>query len=79
MNYDTCERCLEEGAQCKDHQPPVAKASPPTEVWRCCHTRKCKWKGSREELHGVPHKEIPGAKQLVCPRCGNDEFYVDKP
>ena len=57
-------------------EPPAASAGSTAEIWRCGHTRKCEWKGSRDEL---AEERRDGLIQHVCPRCGNDEFYVDKP
>lgn len=54
----------------------VSKA---TEIWVCGHTRKCKWQGRYDELVGVPDRRMgPGVTRSVCPRCGNEEFYVRK-
>lgn len=46
------------------------------EIWRCSHVRKCKWEGLKEELHAVLDKKDPMITHHVCPRCGNDDFYV---
>lgn len=53
------------------------------ELWVCGHTKKCGWKGKKEEILHVP---IPAksklfvkglnASQSSCPKCGNHEFYV---
>lgn len=56
-----------------------ATGSQATEIWVCGHTRKCKWQGRYDELVGVPDRRMgPGVTRSVCPRCGNEEFYVRK-
>jgi len=52
------------------------------EIWHCAHTRKCGWKGPYEGLLQLPDTEmVRGVKATkgVCPKCGNDSFYVRKP
>lgn len=48
------------------------------EYYQCCHTRKCKWVGTKDELVEVPSTqwEDINAVDLVCPKCGNPEHYV---
>ena len=54
----------------------------PVEIWVCGHTRKCGWKGLEHERLDAPCKRFStgGLKVTaqVCPKCGNDEFYVRK-
>jgi len=40
-----------------------------------CSKRKCKWIGTDTEKARVPHKEWSQVTQLVCPKCGEDDFY----
>jgi len=50
------------------------------EIWSCDHTRKCGWEGRQDDLLQVPDRAMgPGVTQGVCPKCGNDEFYVREP
>lgn len=47
------------------------------DIYICGHTRKCKWKGSRSQLVDRPEPNSPIlCWTQVCPRCGNDAFYV---
>ena len=40
--------------------------------YECCN-RKCKWTGTDNQKS---FKQIePGYQKLVCPNCGNEEFY----
>lgn len=43
------------------------------EIYVCGHTRKCKWKGLLSEQK-QRRDEI--GYTYICPRCGNDSFYV---
>jgi len=48
------------------------------EYWQCGKVRKCKWIGlheERSEIKSKMHKDI-NATDMVCPKCGNDEFYT---
>ena len=46
--------------------------------WQCSHIRKCKWIGKYEDLDSVRNTEHSDVymTDCVCPRCGNEEFYV---
>ena len=48
------------------------------EYWQCGHTRKCKWIGEYKDLDEVRNKQHSkiGMTDLVCPKCGNNEFYI---
>lgn len=56
-----------------------AEMKPKQEIWICCHTRKCGWRGQNSELSSVRDKEgrfaLPSWTS-VCPKCGGKEFYV---
>lgn len=41
--------------------------------YECCK-RKCKWQGTDEEKSEKYIRE-KGWIELVCPKCGNNEFY----
>ncbi len=38
-----------------------------------CTKRKCKWQGTIEEKKDFKRDSI--VTELVCPKCGNNEFY----
>lgn len=38
-----------------------------------CTKRKCKWQGKNTEKYEKKIEE--GYSELVCPKCGNNEFY----
>lgn len=40
-----------------------------------CGRMKCKWRGYEGELVGVPHKELSGVTNNVCPTCGSHGYY----
>lgn len=45
----------------------------------CCK-RKCKHVHTVSERKSVPSPDFEGINVLVCPKCGNDEYYrLDKP
>ena len=48
------------------------------EYWQCSHIRKCKWVGEYKDLDEVKDKQHSDINMTnsVCPKCGNDEFYV---
>jgi len=49
----------------------------PDELWHCTHTKKCRWVGHEEELIQIPYPKLhQSATRGVCPRCGNESFYV---
>ncbi len=48
----------------------------PIEIFFCCRIRKCGWRGQEHELFPVTKRRNPGVMYQVCPKCGEDEFYV---
>tara|TARA_R110000851_G_scaffold331164_1_gene504937 strand:+ start:234 stop:425 length:192 start_codon:yes stop_codon:yes gene_type:complete len=40
-----------------------------------CAKKKCSWKGTPREQDRKPEKRWSRAFVLICPECGNDEFY----
>lgn len=38
-----------------------------------CTNKKCKWQGSMDETKQKRVDEI--MKELICPKCGNNQFY----
>lgn len=41
-----------------------------------CTNRKCKWEGKDEEKNSVELEDkFWASSELVCPKCGNNEFY----
>lgn len=38
-----------------------------------CSNRKCKWQGTTSEKNQKPIS--PFQSELVCPKCGNNEFF----
>lgn len=46
------------------------------EYWQCTHIRKCKWVGENKDLDKVKQHSDINMINSVCPKCGNDEFYI---
>lgn len=40
-----------------------------------CTKRKCKWQGTDEEKNRIKTDPKYKIYELVCPKCGNNEFY----
>ncbi len=64
--------------KCCDHSNNVRRCRP-IEIYFCHRTKNCGWRGAHDDLRSI-RDSSPGFDifKMVCPRCGNNAFWVKK-